>query len=86
MLESASVLTQAANLVRVDLSQEITQSSSDTESISRTIPEVVIHLYEQYMGWLNRNYLSNGSYFATDIELQDEMLLCGAISKIAGAK
>ena len=85
LLESASVLTQAANLVRIDLAQERTQSSPDTESISRTIPEVVMHLYEQYMGWFNRNYLNNGSYFANDEELQDEMLLCGATSKIAGA-
>ena len=84
-LESSSSLTQAAILVRIDLAHERTQSSPDTERTSRTIPEVVKHLYEQYMGWFNRNYLNNGSYFANDEELQDEMVLCGATSKIAGA-
>ena len=49
-----------------------------------TTPDIT-SWHAKLMGWLNRNYLSNGSYFANDEELQDEMLLCGATSKIAGA-
>jgi hypothetical protein len=81
--ESAMYLNQAAVLNRASLAQERTGQAPDIANLSKSSLEAVSQLYDQYMTWLNNNYLLSGEYFANDEDFQNEMELCTMVPQIA---
>ena len=67
------------------LAVERTGRQPDAAEISESTKEVVITLFEQYMSWLNDNYLLNGSYFENDLDFQLEMEICGLATQLASS-
>ena len=82
-LISSSVLSQAAAMVRYRLAAERTGTTPDLENIAEVSLKVVTQLYEQYMSWLNGNYLNQGSYYENDLEFQLEIEYCSAVTGLA---
>jgi len=81
--ESAMSLSQAATLDRANLARQRTGQDPDIANLSEATLEAIVQLYDQYMKWLNNNYLLNGSYFENDEDFQIEMELCSAASQMA---
>jgi len=82
-IQTSSILSQAATLWDLNLTTTRMGVAPVMNEVTDKVFNVVGELYQQYMSWLNNNYLVHGAYFDNDETFQLEMQLCTSIAELA---